>query len=95
MNHRTWECPTDVKCALYRYAREGWRTGDFLRAVLSNNLMLAVQLADNRNYLHLHAICQFVVHELPHGCWGSSEAVDAHLGTFADGRREAQTERSE
>lgn len=85
MNHRNLECPAEIRVSLHRYAREGVPTGDFLRAVLENDLMLAVQRADPVNFQLLFAICSFVWSELPVTCWGSHEAVNSHLAKFERG----------
>ena len=82
MAYRQRACPKEIRESLLLYASYGVPTGDFLRAVLAGDLYLAVQLADQVNYQHLYAICMLVVHELPHGCWGSYAAVEAHLAKF-------------
>jgi len=82
MNHRSLECPPEIRASLYLYAREGVPTGDFLRAVLANDLCLAIQHADPVNYQHLYAICMFVFGDLPPACWGSYAAIERHLAKF-------------
>jgi hypothetical protein len=66
----------NIKEALRRWgAREHPFVGDFLRAVLSNNLMEAVGRADGYNIRTLPAICSYVYNELPSNCHGSPEIV--------------------
>jgi hypothetical protein len=66
----------DIKAALDSWA-DGSHPfiGDFLRAVLSNNLMEAVGRADDDNIRVLPAICSYVYMELPGPCHGSPEIV--------------------
>ena len=66
----------DIKAALDRWADGSHPfVGDFLRAVLSNNLMEAVGRADEDNIRVLPAICAYVYMELPGHCHGSPERV--------------------
>lgn len=66
----------DIKDALRQWgAREHPFVGDFLRAVLSNDLMEAVGRADDDNIRTLPAICSYVYMELPSRCHGSPEIV--------------------
>lgn len=82
MNHRKLQCPEEIKRALDRYVVSGVPTGDFLRAVLANDLMLAVQRADPVNYQHLFAICAYVWERLPEECHGNDLIVAKHLHEF-------------
>jgi len=61
--------------ALIRWGQEAGYLGDFLTAVLENNLMEAVGRADDINREHLHTICMFVHNELPANCHGSPAKV--------------------
>jgi len=61
------------------YVEEGVPTGDFLRAILTNNLAYAVFRADSKNYARLKEIVQFVYWELPAPCWGSRDKVDTWI----------------
>jgi hypothetical protein len=66
----------NIKEALRQWgAREHPFVGDFLRAVLSNNLMEAMGRADGYNVRTLPAICAYVYNELPSPSHGSPEAV--------------------
>jgi len=57
--------PHRIKDALDRYAKEGCPTGDFLRAVLENNLHDAVGHAHSDSYAALAEICCYVYNDLP------------------------------
>ena len=69
------EIPTNVKESLQRYAKQRIPTGDFLRAVLENDLMEAVGRADDFNRYRLFDICSYVYNEMPMSCHGSKEDV--------------------
>lgn len=80
--HVTYEISDSVVDALDRYVKEGIPTGDFLYAVLSNNLMESFGRADDQNRASLFEICSFVYNELPAGCHGSPEKVREWLESF-------------
>jgi hypothetical protein len=61
--------------ALQDYATMGTPVGDFLRAVLENDLMAAIGRADDNNFANLPAVAGFVFNELPRACWGSRDVV--------------------
>ena len=61
--------------SLERYAKHHIPTGDFLRAVLENDLMEAIGRADDINKYRLHAICNYMYNQMPISCWGSKETV--------------------
>lgn len=69
----------DMRAALDAYAREHHPIGDFLTAVLENDLMGAMGRADEDNLLNMPAICAYVYNEMPSRCHGSVEQVDAWL----------------
>lgn len=66
----------DIRDALVEWGR-GQRNyvGDFLRAVLSNDLTEAMGRADAYNRITLPAIVGLCYNELPSECWGSAEKV--------------------
>lgn len=69
----------ETKSSLDRYVENRVPTGDFLRAVLENNLKETFRRADPRNRQDLFEIVQYVYNELPQACWGSPTKVDAWL----------------
>jgi hypothetical protein len=69
----------DTQEALERYVKQRIPTGDFLRAVLSNDLFDAMGRADLDNRRDLYEICQYVYNDMPSTCWGSPAIVDAWL----------------
>ena len=66
---------------LKRYTDNRLATGSFLRAVLANDLFEAVARADEMNMQTIPLIVKYIYNELPGGCWGSYEAVDAYLAS--------------
>ena len=77
--------PQSTMEGLLGYRDHGIPAGDFLRAVLSNDLMEAVGRADDANVAAIQAICQFVHYEMPWRCHGSRERYESWIeGHFAD-----------
>lgn len=60
---------------LQGYIMRGEATGDFLYALLSNDLKRCIDYADDVNVRHLPEYVRFLVNRVPCGCWGSPEEV--------------------
>lgn len=71
--------PESILDSLNRYVKDKIPTGNFLQAVLSNDLMDAIGRADAINRGKLFEICTYVYNELPMNCWGSRKKVDEWL----------------
>lgn len=71
--------PLELKESLDRYVMHRVPTGNFLCAVLANNLMEAFGRADINNRYLLFDICSYVYNEIPVNCYGSEEKVNAWL----------------
>lgn len=71
--------PERMQEALKRYVLESVKPGDFLSAVLSNNLHGAVSRADSENLPLLPLYVRWLYNVAPSDCWGSSENVKAWL----------------
>jgi hypothetical protein len=71
--------PNRVREGLTEYLAARRKTGDFLKAVLSNDLKDAALRADEVNERHLVDIVRFLVHTAPATSWGSPAAVKAWL----------------
>ena len=84
--------PEHTKQSIDDYVKHG-ECGDFLEAVLSNDLTEAVCRADFENLAALEAIVKYVYNHIPRVCWGSPEKVRA----WREARRaeRAEPERSE
>uniref|UniRef100_A0A6H1ZC41 Uncharacterized protein n=1 Tax=viral metagenome TaxID=1070528 RepID=A0A6H1ZC41_9ZZZZ len=68
-----------TKKGLDRYVENRGPVGDFLRAVLENNLVLSFGYADDDNRRDLQEIVRYVYNEFPADCWGSCEKVNNWL----------------
>lgn len=73
------EIPQYLIDSLERYVNYGTPCGDFLTAVLENNLMGAFGRADSHNRLILFDICKYVYNEIPWNCHGSKEIVEGWI----------------
>jgi hypothetical protein len=79
----------DVIETLDAYALDGRPPGDFLIAVLSNDLKEAFGRADTNNAENMHAVLRYCYNHIPAACWGSPEKVKAWLD-FKRQQREMQ-----
>ena len=68
-----------AKLAIDRYSENRIPPGDFLMAVLSNDLKGALQKADPESLENIKAIFGHIWNDLPQNIWGSHEAVKSHL----------------
>ena len=68
-------CPEHLVEAFQRYVEHGIPPGDFLRAVLENDLMGACGRADAMNIMLLPTIASYVYNRMPSTCHGSPERV--------------------
>jgi hypothetical protein len=70
--------PGHMQGAMRRYIEQGELPGDFLSAVLCNDLMKAVRHADSVNIDCLPLYASFLYNEAPSGCYGSSIAMHTY-----------------
>lgn len=92
---RGFTIPEYMMGGLTRYIEQGIEPGDFLMAVLENNLRQAVGQADDENIVNLPAYIGYLYNEAPGSCWGSPAKVQAWMDELAaknEKRREAQLE---
>lgn len=73
------ECPNHLVEALQRYVHQGIPPGDFLLAVLRNDLMGAFARADLANIYAMPTIVAYVYNRTPWNCHGSEERVNRWL----------------
>jgi len=66
------------------YVEKRVPVGDFLTALLSNNLVETVARADQRNGALLKEYAEHLYWCLPGNCWGSPEKVKRWLGGSED-----------
>ena len=67
--------PPHLQGGVVRYIEQGTPPGDFLTAVITNNLRLAVGHADDISLAALPEIVRFFHNESPSGCWGTPEKM--------------------
>ncbi len=82
--------PSHMQGAVKRYIEKGIPPGDFLTAVIENNLLRAVSHADDTNVKALKTWVQFFYNEAPGNCWKTKEAMNAWVkqGGLHKGLRE-------
>ena len=86
MELRSDLCPPDVAASIRRYVEEGCPVGDFLTAVLENNLKESFARADAENVEALGHIVAFVWWKVPLSAWGSKERVAAWYKAHREGK---------
>jgi hypothetical protein len=74
-----YRIPPHMGEALDAYIAEGRPVGNFLEAVIANDLLDAVTRADNGNLANLPAFMGWLYNEAPRSAWGSRERYDAWL----------------
>lgn len=67
--------PERMMPSIKRYVEEGVKPGDFLTAVIENDLSEACGRADDENMRNLPAYAAYFYNETPGGCWGSKLAM--------------------
>lgn len=69
--------PDHMKQEARAYVDRGRSPGGFLRAVLSNDLMMAFSRADDANERHMKQWTMWLYNDIPSAAWGDAEAVEA------------------
>ena len=69
----------DTVESIDRYVNDGIPPGDFLFAVLSNNLKESFKRADSNNCRYMADIVRYLYNYVPSACWGSPESVKTWL----------------
>jgi hypothetical protein len=75
-----YSIPERMRGSITRYIEDRAIPGDFLQAVICNNLSEAVGRADDENIRNLPAYVNFFYNHAPFQCWGSSEKMVKWLG---------------
>jgi hypothetical protein len=70
--------PEHIRGGMRRYIEEGIIPGDFLQAVIKNNLVDSFGKADETNQARMFDIAGFMYNEAPIPCWNSS-AKNRHV----------------
>lgn len=74
--------PEHLHDGLIRYFTEGLLPGDFLRAVLNNDLVEAIRRGDEVSRAHLPQLADFLYFDAPAWAWGNHARVLAWQNTF-------------
>ena len=74
-NTGPWLLPVLIHRGLVDYIDHGHLPGDFLTAVLTNDLKMSVGRADEHSLACLSHIVGYLYNECPSNRWGSEEAV--------------------
>lgn len=69
------QIPEHMQSALRRYVLQGLKPGDFLTAVICNDLRNAVGRADSDNLPLLKLYVQWFYNVAPGTCWGSRDIM--------------------
>ncbi len=80
---REFYIPPRMMSSIRRYIDNGDPVGDFLSAVISNNLKEAVGRADDENLANLPAYVAYFYNEAPGNSWGTPETMQAWLDKHA------------
>ena len=74
MKHADWTLiPQYMREGVLHYIERGIPPGDFLSAVLCNDLRGAVDRADETNIQIIHRYVIFFYNYAPYNCWGNEE----------------------
>lgn len=73
------DIPTLVMEGMKRYVEGHVQPGNFLTAVIQNNLSEAIGRADESSLANIKSIVQWFYNESPYTCWGSPEKMEAWL----------------
>ncbi len=84
--------PDYMHDGLIRYIDYGILPGDFLRAVISNDLKEACSRADSNNMWVLPVYIAYLYNNAPCACWGSKEKMIAWNARF---KEEPQSDRGQ
>jgi len=76
---RQYRIPEHMHAGIINYVFYGILPGEFLQAVLRNDLAEAVGRADWMNQEVLPNYVRWLYNEAPQGCWGSPEKVAAWI----------------
>ena len=76
---RHFQIRDDMLVAIRSYTQMHIQPGDFLAAVICNNLCEACGRADDDNLANLPAFVAYFYNEVPAACWGSRKKMLAWL----------------
>jgi hypothetical protein len=91
--HRGIELPEELREKIDAYVKYGRHAGDFLQAVINNDLKGAVARADEDNLKVIPAIVGYLYNECPTRCWGGPGAYAIWMNDHAIARQLAKEAR--
>jgi hypothetical protein len=71
-----YHIPIRMHPGIIRWIQSGVKPGQFLTAIIENDLKEAINRADDENIIRLVAYVKFFYNAAPGGCWGSKEKVE-------------------
>jgi hypothetical protein len=83
--------PPAVMEGLQLYIKEGILPGDFLLAVLENNLSRAIAHADRYSLAGLVPLVRYIYNNAPASAWGTPEKVTKFSHALRKAHREAKS----
>lgn len=87
---KRYAIPDYMQHAILDYVNKGHIPGDFLQAVICNDLREAVGRADENNIGQLPAYMNYFYNYAPYACWGSRENMEA----WVESKKKEQEERN-
>lgn len=82
--------PDRMMGGIRRYIDQGIVPGEFLCAVIQNDLRETVGRADEENMGNLPAYVAYFYNEAPSLCWGSPKAMQEWIELHEEKRRESE-----
>lgn len=82
--------PKHLRSACIAWVHEGRVPGDFLQAVIRNDLVDAVSRADRESLAGIVGLMQWFYNHAPGQCWGSRERLDTWAQAAAERRGSAE-----
>ncbi len=81
--------PPHLRAGLRDYIQRGQIPGDYLQAVMANDLLEAVNRGDTYSHGYLGVLMAWLYNDAPGGCWGSRGIIAAwsRLGGLEGGAR--------
>lgn len=69
--------PVRIKLAIDTWVLTGAFPGNFTKSILENNLVKAINGADEESLAAIKDIVQYVVNDIPAPCWGSKDNMNS------------------
>jgi hypothetical protein len=70
-----FQIPEYMRGGLFRWIENGVLPGNFLTAIIKNDLRRSFEYADDENIFRIHSYIKFLYNWAPGECWGSEEKV--------------------